>query len=306
MFQAIVAAVSVVLLVVTADAQSILYGTTGGPSDPGNLYTINPATGFATLVGPLVDASNNHYAVTGLAFGSNGVLYGSTSANSPTLPGELLTINTITGRVSTVGTFGFATMADLTFDSANSTLYGTAAFSADLYSINPGTGAATVVGASGIPTAGLAGIGLAANASGTVFGTPNAASGNLYTYNVSTGAATAGPALTGAPFGTNGSIDALAFDSSSILFGVDLNRTDNVTPRASDLITINTVTGAVTNIGTIMDGSGNISYFDAIVFSVPESSTWLAGTLSLGMIVFAFIRRLPPRPVSGRDTEARS
>src|SRR5690242_14674095 len=89
----------------TGHAQSILYGTTGGPSNPGNLYTINPATGFATLVGPLVDSGQAHYAITGLAIG-NGVLYGSTSASSPTAPGELVTVNPATGQVTTVGAFG--------------------------------------------------------------------------------------------------------------------------------------------------------------------------------------------------------
>jgi hypothetical protein len=29
-----------------------------------------------------------------------------------------------------------------------------------------------------------------------------------------------------------------------------------------------------------------IPFFDAIVFAIPETSTWLTGTLSLGVIVF--------------------
>lgn len=282
------------------NAQSVLYGTTGGPSNPGNLYTIDPSTGFATLVGPLVDGSANAYAVTGLAFDATGTLYGSTSSNSPTGVSSLITINPLSGLVTLIGIFDTGligpgsvpeTMADLTFRSANNTLYGGGSLSADLYSIDLGTGQATSPGASGISTP-VAGVGLAADNMGIVFGAPKSATGNLYTYNTGTGAAAAGPALTGSPFGVAGSIGALAFNLSGTLYGVDINRADDTTPRASELVTIDTTTGAVIDIGTIKDTGGNIPNFDAIVFAIPEPSTWVAGSFSLGAIVFIRRRRL--------------
>lgn len=280
-----------------------LYGTTGGPSNPGNLYIVNPATGFATLVGPLRDSDLAPYAVTGLAFDGTGTLYGATSTNSPTAPSELVTINPMSGLVTVVGAFNTGvvsgvnnspeTMADLTFSSVNNTLYGGGSLSTNLYSINLGSGQAASPGASG--TSGVpAGVGIAANNAGTVFGSPNGAAGDLVTYNTTTGAATPVATITGAPFGANGSMAALAFSPSSLLYGVDLNRSDNTTPRASDLVTIDTTSGAVATIGPITDLNGNIPQFDAIVFgpaAVPEPSTWLAATLSLGIILVGLRRR---------------
>jgi len=62
-----------------------LFGTQAGTIGAGNLYTINTGTGAATLVGPLVDGSGNHYGMTGIAFQpGTGVLFGSTSRLSPT------------------------------------------------------------------------------------------------------------------------------------------------------------------------------------------------------------------------------
>jgi hypothetical protein len=271
-------------------AQSILYGTTGGGS-PGSLYTIDPSTGGGTLVGLLVDGSANPYAVTGLAFDSTGTLYGSTSSNSPTGAGQLVTINPMSGLVTVIGSFGTgSTMGDLTFDSANATLYGTNTLNADLYSINLGNGAATLVGASGIATP-VSGVGLAADSTGVLYGVPKNADGNLYTYSTLNGAASPGAALIGGPFAANGSLGALAFNSSGTLYGVDINRADITTPRASELVTINTSTGVVIDVGTIMDMNGDIPQFDAIVFAVPESSTWLAAALSLGAILIGFRRR---------------
>lgn len=274
-----------------------LYGTTAGTSAAGQLYIVNPFTGTATFVANLVDGSANPYAVTGLGLdGATGVLYGSTSNNSATAPSSLVTINPATGLVTEIGSFGIAggTMADLTFDSANSVLYGANSANANLYTINTTTGAATLVGASGISlTPPPTGMGLAQNSSGVVFGAPKNANGNLFTYNTTSGAATSGPLLAGAPFGASGSINALAF-GSSVLYGVDLNRSDSTTPRGSDLITINTTTGAVTDIGAIMDISGNIPFFDSLEF-VPEPSTWLAAALSLGALILTQKRRFTRR-----------
>jgi len=303
-FPVLIAALLVVVPIEQTNAQTLLYGTTGGPSNPGNLYTVDPATGFATLVGALRDTDLAGYAVTGIAFGADGVLYGSTSANSPTAPGSLVTIDPTSGFITVVGAFGITgTMADLTFDSANNTLYGGSSSNTNLYSINLTTGGATLVGVSGTGVTPI-GVGLAADAAGTIYGTPGSATGKLFTYSTSNGAATAGPTLVGAPFGGAGSINALAFDSSSVLYGVDVNRNDVDTPRASDLVRIDTATGTVTTVGAIVDINGNLSNFDAIVFAVPESSTWLVGALSLGVMLFRFVRRIRYRDTG--ETAARS
>ena len=272
-----------------ARAQSTLYGTTGGPF-PGALYTIDPSTGAATLVGPLVDSSANTYSVTGLAFDSlTGILYGSTGTASPTGASELVAINTSSGLVTPIGSFGVTgTMADLTFNSVNNTLYGTNSLSADLYTISLSTGAAITLGPSGV--AGVPrGVGVAANDSGTIYGTPNGASGiggQLVIYSTADGSTTVVNSLSGATYPV-GAINALAVNSSGTLLGVNVDLTNPARPTA--LVSIDTTTGVVTLIGLSIDG------LDALAFSpmvaVPEASTWAAAALAVAYVLFLRFRR---------------
>ena len=100
--------------------------------------------------------------MTGLAFHpTTGVLYGSTGNANTALQGALVTINPATARVTVIGSFNAgpvngsgspATMGDIAFDSAGN-LYGVATIGGpNLYSINPATGQATVVGVNGAST----------------------------------------------------------------------------------------------------------------------------------------------------------
>ena len=279
---AILLSALVLLPFAKAEAQSILYGTTGG-GNPGALYTIDPVTGTATFVANLVDAAANPYAVTGLAFDSVGTLYGSTSSQSPTGPSELVTINPLTGLVTQVGSFGTAaTMADLTFNSANNTLYGGNSATANLYSISLVNGQATLIGPSGVT--GAAGVGIAANGAGTIYGTPDGSSGDLVTYSTGDGSTTFVAALSGAPHA--GAINALTFNNSStVLYGVNVDQTN--VARPADVVTIDVTTGLVTDLA-----GGSVNFLDAIAFSVPEPSTWLVGALAFGAIVLSQRKRI--------------
>src|SRR5438552_884505 len=70
-------------------ATGFLYGATGSASLGGELFILNHRTGAVIKdVGPLVDDLGNHYGITGLAFSSNEVLYGSTTSLS-FAPGSL-------------------------------------------------------------------------------------------------------------------------------------------------------------------------------------------------------------------------
>ena len=247
--------------------QTVLLGTTGS-SAGGELYSIDQSTGAAVPIGALVDSSSNAYAVTGLAFDNlTGVLYGSTSTNSPTGAKSLVTIDPLTGAVTEIGSFGTSsTMADLTFDAATATLYGSGSLDGDLYSINLTTGVATVVGASGL--SGIKGAGLAISSGGDVFGAPRGANQQLVMYSKSDGSVVTVATLSGAPF-PSGSIAAMTFGSGAhgaTLYGINVDLND--TARPTHLVTIDPTTGAVTDVGASANG------LDAIAFvTVPEPTT---------------------------------
>jgi PEP-CTERM motif len=266
-------------------AEEVLLGTTGG-SGTGTLYSIDPSTGAATGIGLLIDGTGHPYAVTGLAFDNvTGILYGSTSNRSPTGSNSLVAINPSTGAVTFIGSFATSgTMADLTFDVTTTTLYGTGSLDGNLYSINPATGVATAVGSAGFPaTSTIVGAGVAANSAGQIFGAPQGASGPLVQYNKTNGSATTVATLSGAPF-SSGAIAAMAFNSGGTLYGVNI---DNGGTRATDLVTIDSVTGAVTNIGA----SANL--LDAIVFMtpVPEPTTTMLFGAGVVFLAITIVRR---------------
>jgi hypothetical protein len=274
-----------------AVAPEILYGTTAGPS-VGSLYTIDPSTGAATLVAPLLDAASNPYTVTGLAFDPvNSLLYGSTATASPTGFSELVTVDPSTGLVTPIGLFNTGvvstrpeTMGDLTFDSTTATLYGAGTLTGNLYRINLLTGTATSVGPSGI--AGPRGVGLAATGGGVIVGTPDGATGDFVTYSSVDGSTMMIATLSGGPFGS-GSINALAVNASGTLFGIDVDQSTGARP--TDLVTIDTNTGVITFVGS------TIATLDALAFvpfsAVPEASTWVIAALAAAYVFFLRFRR---------------
>ena len=256
---------------------SILYGADGAGGNLSNLYILNPTNGsIISTVGPI------GFSITGLAIDpTTGVLYGSTSRNgAPT--GNLVTIDQTTGTGTLVGSYGVPnhTMADLTFTS-NGTLYGWAESSLDdLHTINKTTGAATSVGNSGLGTFGS---GLAANSADVIYYAGSGASGPLRVVDQTTGLTTIVATLSGAPF-LGGTINALAFDGT-MLFGVN----SGFRASTTDLVTINTITGVVTDLGP------TVNNLDAIVFT-PEPATWATGVLVFATLAFTQRRRIASRP----------
>ncbi len=244
-----------------ARAADILYAATGSGGVNGELYILNPADGSViTDVGPLVDSSTNPYGLSGLAFDpSTGVLYGSTANISPTAPGHLVIVNPATALVTDVGSFGLtsSTFADITFDPTTGTLYGSHSRGDHwLYTINLATGAATEVGTGSVTN--RFGLGLAADAGGTIWGTPDGCV-ELDTFSKTTGVATFVAALSGCPFGVpDGAINSLAFDSTGTLFGINIHTGSS--PAPTHLVIINTTTGVVT------DQGASVNNLDALAF----------------------------------------
>ncbi len=257
-----------------ADAAAILYGADGAGGNPNTALTIlDPTTGGSvSTVGPI------GFAVTGMAFHpTTGVLYGTTGNMSLGTANSLITIDVATGAGTLVGPNGLGPVADIAFDAAG-TLYGWAERGQDdLVTLDLTTGAASVVADSGLDTRGS---GLAFDASGVLWSAGNADSsrgGVLRTIDPITGLSTGTLPLASS---TGGRLGALAFDDAGTLFAADAATTG--TPASSlSLLTIDTTTGVVTQVGSTLPG------LDAIAFrvtAVPEPSAALLVAWGLSVI----------------------
>jgi hypothetical protein len=265
-------------LTARADAGIIFGATAAGTT--GQLYTLDSTTGaMATNVGPLNDVLGTNYPITGLAFHpTTGVLYGSTGNNPTATAARLVTIDPATALVTVIGSFDAgpvnsggtpSTMADLAFDPAGN-LYGIGSIGGpQLYSINPVTAKATVIGTTGLTS--TTGGGVAIDAAGTVYGSPTAS--RFGTYNITTGAFTliADPAEV-----VGGAWGSLDFDENGVLYALNVG---SGSPPPTALTTINPATGVVTNIGN------SITSLDAIAVLVPEPGS--ATLLLLGAAAMA-------------------
>jgi hypothetical protein len=266
----IVGAAVLAALTVSGTASAQLYAASGSNGVAGRLYRINQANGaMIQNIGALVNNAGAGFGMTGMEF-MGGTLYGVTANASPTNPGWLVSINTNTGLVTPIGAMG-VTMSDIT--ARGGVLYGWGAVTHNLYTINTATGVATLVGNSGNP--GFGGGGLAANAAGTIYASPNATTnppGFLYTVNPFTGAIT----QVGPHTGNTGVLNSMTFVGST-LYAIQGNQGS---PSLTNLVTVNTATGAVTVLGPSIDNLDSLA-------AVPEPGTMAA----LGIGIAAILRR---------------
>lgn len=262
----------------------VIYAADGALSTAGNLYLVDTSTALATTVGALVDATGAAYAINGMAWDSaTNTLYGSTSGASPTLANGLVRINPATAQVTPIGLLGLTPpnfSADL--DISNGVLYGWAEGSLSaLLTINTATGAASVVGPNG-QNLNTTGSGLASNAAGTMFSTPNLSTGSIWQVNTGTGQLFGPTALSGGT--ASARIGALEF-SSGTLYGAELVGDGVSGITSNQLISINPVNGAITSIGQFRDANtlAFIRHIDAIAVPAPGAAALmgLAGLAAL-------------------------
>ncbi len=158
-------------------------GTLYGLGDDSHLYTINPATGFCTIVGTSFTPVLN-----GIDFGftaSTTALYVSSDL------GQNLTLNPTTAAATAGPNYAPESAVDtMAFDYVNSDFYGISADTQDLYRMNPATGATTLVGPTGVNFVDRIGLTMSpltdtAYFSGTVSGQTE-----FFTVNLATGAMT--------------------------------------------------------------------------------------------------------------------
>ena len=160
----------------------VLYGDSLGGT--GTLYTINPANGSVTTVG----SSGKSYVdfgdtLTGLFAEGLG-------------DGNLYSIDYATGAATLVGATNPPYSGGYSSISLNSsTLYYTQGTGSDFYTLSTSTGAATLVGSLG----GSLEMGAMIFEDGILYAAEDSPVSSIDTINLATGAATIGPAITGAP-----------------------------------------------------------------------------------------------------------
>lgn len=285
---------------------ALLYGAADSSTfETSFLYSINPATGAPTLIGPI-----GFGQIDGIRFNAAGTLFGTGSTQIGSGNVSLLTINPCTGLGSVVGTsqyesIDFDNPQDISFRKSDGALF------ASLFGEGP-DGLATINTTTGVPTlvatltAGSQGGGLAFSAAGTLF---TALDPNLYTVNTTNGAFTTTTALTyPGSFGVGSTfITGMDFQpNSGLLFGVVGTRIAvpaEIAPRATIrngappteganfLVTINTTTAAVTSVGGTEAGMNSIAFSPAVALP-PASITATGGTPQSAAIEATFAMRL--------------
>jgi DNA-binding beta-propeller fold protein YncE len=183
--------VALVILMTGWTSAATLYGAYS-PNGPGELITIDTATGAPTVVGATSSA------IDGLAFAPDGTLYAADNTNN-----QLVTLDPATGAVaSVIGPYGVPiTVEGLSVRPSDSVLFGIDVLNSALITLNTATGTVTTIGSLGVN--GMAG--LAFNLDGSVLYAAAFDNGCLYTVNQSAGATTqvgcAGAGSTGGPLG---------------------------------------------------------------------------------------------------------
>lgn len=224
-----------------------------GATSAGQLVQIDTNTGAGTLIGPI--GFGTIEAIESLP---NGTLVGIANAN------QLIEINTSTGAGQLIGTVtGYAWVEGLAHRSSDGLLYGSATVgpNADanrLITINPATGQPTSAAPSLFGPAFWDVDGLAASASGTIFGSHINSSPSLFSVDPVSGVGTGIGALSQAVVGMD-------FAADGTLFGVTIPDILNGGP--SRLVKINPTNGAILDIGPI-----GFNTIQAIAF-VPEPTS---------------------------------
>jgi len=247
-------AVSVVRPVAAA-AQTDLYGGIGrgSPLNPGALIIIDQDTGAGTLVGH----PDSVPGLTGLVFDISGTLYGTTISGTLGTGrfSELVRIDPRTGAqigpaVTITADGQPISITDLALRPSSNTLYGTSLnesdFTNSIYTINPATGVATLIGNTGVIGATLAfGPDGTLYQTSAVFDDVGFVAGYLNTLDPDTGAVL----TTSAPF-TSEHVGGLAVrPTDGVIFasGGDAGRLWTLAPTGTQILL------GVTNIGGVGD-----------------------------------------------------
>jgi WD40 repeat protein len=154
------------------------------------LYKIDPASGFATMIGPI-----GFERVSAIDFGPDGNLYGTGERADGSNIHVFIAIDTASGAGTEIGPTGVEglgfgdTIADISFRNGDGALYAYLEAGDGLGTIDPSTGAATALGSTGVSCCGN---GMAFSSTDTLL---HANQSDLHSLNQSTGSATVVTAL---------------------------------------------------------------------------------------------------------------
>jgi len=281
-----------------AVAQSVyvaaMRGQVGTANVMSGLYAINLASGAATFLTPLRTSSGGMVAITGLAVEpASRTFYGITSTLSPNMPQSLVTLDPKTGSLTLLGHLDLAG-TDIVFDREGRLLMWLPS-TRQVAVVDLKTAKVSPLGRAGPPDAFG---GLAVDAQGVVYVTPGGALGTLDMVDLKTGEIKAGPPLKGAPY--PGAITAMTFTPSGLLMAINSNVGS---PAAAKLVTINTSTGAMSEISSLPEDSDAITFAPAPHDMGEVLATMSGRTLALlaliaglviavaGMLAVRWIRR---------------
>lgn len=243
-------------------AAGTLYGAPGHPAGTPSLYTIDPATGAATLVGPLVDPLGMPppNPVAGIEFDLAGFLYGATARGQVPTEAEasfdLIRIDPTTGLFTVVGELGTVKgLGGLSFHQTcrpkcrpPSRLFGSDD-GGNLHEIDQVSGEAAPIGGMGVPAASLA----VDPTTGLLYAGTGSGLDELYRVDPATGVAT--------PVGSTGlgcwSVVGLDFDADGTLYAA-VNTIGPGDPGGDSLAVLDETTGAGTIVGSFGAGIADI------------------------------------------------
>ena len=246
-----------------------------GSSDTGSLYDVNTSTGAATN-----PRSTGINSLVGIAFRSDGALFGLTTFGGTPNPNALFSINPTTGASTLVGSTGLSNIfeGDLAFDPTSNTLYGLqnvpTAGVRDLFTINTSTGAASVVGDLNRPASDLSA--MAFDVAGNLY-VIDTANRLLLSVNKSTAAVTNSVLMST----QLGDAAGMAFSPTTGAAYV----ADGGTGGTNKLYTLNLTTGALTPVGGtgVSNGLAGLSFVPQQQPSVPEPSALALGAVTAAL-----------------------
>ncbi|MGH2522294.1 MAG: DUF11 domain-containing protein [Anaerolineales bacterium] len=276
-----------------------LYGAAYQTSDgPGLFYLINPTNGAATLVGPI-----GFEHVSAMDFDPGGTLFATGERMDGSDTNVLLTIDPCTGVGSEVGPTGVDgsagvdfnnAISDISFRRSDGTLFAYLDPNNGLGTINAATGAASFIGTT---NSGGGSGGIAFSSNDSLFHANNV---SLSTLNQTTAQETVVAPL-GFPPEANfiPRINALDFRGET-LFGVLDDGEPGFGAQENYLTTVNTMTGAVTNVGATQGGLDAIAFTSGVadLFLSKADSTdpvIITGTLTYTVTV----ANAGPEPATG-------